>query len=162
MKLINSCVLVFLFTMSATVVADLAPKKVSDLVMLKSSNTDCMTGEAIDMMVNANGATVPLNIPAGQALVVQSVQWKAFSGMDAANDHIEVSLILESGSSSALVVRGGGSIADSKGGHAGSLQLNPGVIVRSNQTLCLFCQSINDADEHQCLSTAQGFLAKDK
>lgn len=143
--------------------AGLAPRKASDVVMLVASNNDCpFDGEAVDHSAAADGTTGPFTIPEGQALVIQSVQWRVFTTAAQGDQHIEIQLSLQTPTSSTLVAGGAGSISDSGGGNAGSLQLTPGLVVRPGQTLCTYCKSSSTSATVQCLSTAQGFLTKNK
>ncbi|MBI5505931.1 MAG: hypothetical protein HY899_14130 [Deltaproteobacteria bacterium] len=161
MRTVSVGLLILLFAATTANAAGLGPRKASDLVMITASNTDCpFGGEAIDLRFAADGTTSALVIPAGQALVVQSVQWRTFGIV--AYEHIELLLSLQTATGVATAVAGDGSISDSLGGNAGSIQITPGVIVRPGQTLCTTCTSAFSSQTVQCLGTAQGFLTKDK
>jgi hypothetical protein len=67
----------------------LAPTKPSDMVTLRSSGSVC-TGSPwrrLDRRVNPDGTVTPYTIPAGQVLVVTSVDWR--QGFIAAGGHSE-------------------------------------------------------------------------
>jgi hypothetical protein len=136
--------------------AAVAPSKPSQILNLFNSGTLCGGGPntVVDQVLNPDGTTATFAIPAGQVLIVTSVDWVSASVTP--NRHWEFVL----GTTSAGFTLGGGAQSDADGFVSGTLVIPGGLVVKSGVK---FCPDIEHAGTSEPVEVrVHGFLTKDR
>jgi hypothetical protein len=139
-----------------------APSKPSQIITLFNSGTACGalgSGDtAVDHIVNSDGSSAAFTIPAGQVLIITSIDWTAFT--HTANRRFDFQL----GSATGNFTIGGGAVSDADFIVSGTLLIPGGLVVKPGVTLCPEVEHSGSSlfEEDSANVRVHGFLAKDK
>jgi hypothetical protein len=141
--------------------AALAPSKPSQIITLfNTSGTACGSshGLAVDHIVKSDGSSAAFTIPAGQVLIITSIDWTAFT--NTANRRFDFQL----GSATGNFTIGGGAVSDADFIVSGTLLIPGGLVVKPGVTLCPEVEHSGSSlfEEDSANVRVHGFLAKDK
>jgi hypothetical protein len=142
--------------------AALAPSKPSQIITLfNTSGTACGSshGLAVDHIVKSDGSSAAFTIPAGQVLIITSIDWSA--EVATANRRFDFALVSIPGGAFAT---GGGALSDADFTVSGTLLIPGGLVVKPGVTLCPEVDHGGPAfvESDAAFVRVHGFLAKDK